>query len=229
METVKPAIKAKKKITEVLINAQSSGAHSAPPAGADRFARARSRIKAAFTLADPVEPPIIVWPFHYIVCGTNPKFIPPGLFDDPARLLEFQTGFCRRHLEAVEDDFQPYLTPYYGTGILASAFGCRISFQPRRDPAVEAPCLQSPQDVAKMRLPDPGRDGLMPRTRNSSCHATRVSLRPLAAVYCISAATDRTWARSFGRSGACGRSTQAPWVSRKTSQIYSGHYRERFR
>lgn len=139
-------------------------------AESDRFARARSRIKAAFAMADPVEPPIIVWPFHYIVCGTDSHFIPPDLFTDPAKQMEFQVGFCRRHLGTVEDDFQPYLTPYYGTGILASAFGCRISFQPMRDPAVEAPCLQSPRDVARMRLPNPSRDGLMPRVLETAAY-----------------------------------------------------------
>lgn len=153
-----------------MTNSAHRNAPSVPPALCDRYARSQARIQAAFALAEPADPPIIVWPFHYIVCGTNPRFITSDLFDDPARLVEFQVGFCRRHLEAVDDDFQPYLTPYYGTGILASAFGCRMSFREMRDPSVEAPCLESPEDVARMRMPDPSRDGLMPRVLETAAY-----------------------------------------------------------
>jgi hypothetical protein len=127
-----------------------------------RFNRAQQRIRTAFALDDPVDPPIIVWPLHYIVFGTDPSAVPADLFDNPVRMIEFQTKWCEQHLQAIDDDFQPYLTPYYGTGILASAFGCKINFINGRDPSVAAPCLETPADAARLRLPDPERDGLMP-------------------------------------------------------------------
>lgn len=129
----------------------------------DRFAVSRKRIEAALAFADPAEPPVIVWPFHYIVCGSSPERIPPDLFENPARLTEYQKRICEEHLSAVVDDFVPYLTPYFGTGILASAFGCRMHFAPGRDPSVAAPCIQTVADAARLRLPNPQRDGLMPR------------------------------------------------------------------
>jgi hypothetical protein len=135
-----------------------------------RFTRAQQRIRAAFALADPVDPPVMVWPFHYIVFGTDPSAVPADLFDHPARLVEFQVKWCEQHLQAVEDDFQPYLTPYYGTGILASAFGCRINFAQGRDPSVAGPCLDSLADAARLRLPDPQRDGLMPRVLETAAY-----------------------------------------------------------
>lgn len=135
-----------------------------------RFKRAQGRICSAFALEDPVDPPVLVWPFHYIVFGTDPAAIPDDLFDRPERLVEFQTRWCEQHLEAVADDFQPYLTPYYGTGILASAFGCRTSWQPGRDPSVAGPCLETPADAARLRLPDPQRDGLMPRVLETAAY-----------------------------------------------------------
>ena len=137
---------------------------------AERYSRAQARLKAAFACAEPPDPPIIVWPFHYILCGTDPALLPEDLFERPEKLLEYQVFFCEQHLAAVEDDFQPYLTPYYGTGILASAFGCPMHFAPGRDPSVAAPCLTSTVDVAKLRPPNPERDGLMPRVLETAAY-----------------------------------------------------------
>ncbi len=132
-----------------------------PEAG--RREGAQRRITAAFALAEPTDPPVIVWPFHYIACGCDPARLPDDLFERPGAMTEFQTRLCEEHVEAVDDDFQPYLTPYLGTGVLASGFGCRMHFAPGRDPSVAGPCLQSVADAARLRLPDPQRDGLMPR------------------------------------------------------------------
>ena len=141
-----------------------------------RYARAQQRIRAAFApsarmdLAAPVDPPVIVWPLHYIVFGTDPAAVPENLFDDPACLLAFQVKWCEQHLQAVDDDFQPYLTPYYGTGILASGFGCEINFSHGRDPSVAGPCVTSPAEAARLRLPDAQRSGLMPRVLETAAY-----------------------------------------------------------
>lgn len=137
---------------------------------ASRFARAQQRITAAFNQADPVEPPVIVWPFHYIACGCDPDRLPADLFESAAGMTAFQTRICEEHLSAVDDDFQPYLTPYLGTGVLASAFGCRMLFAPGRDPSVAEPCVTSVADAAKLTLPDPQRDGLMPRVLETAAY-----------------------------------------------------------
>jgi hypothetical protein len=145
------------------MNAPDRRSHEAKACGRDRFVAAQSRIRAAFALADPVDPPVMVWPFHYIACGCDPERLPPDLFESPAAMTEFQTRFCEEHLAAVDDDFQPYLTPYLGTGILASGFGCHMHFAPGRDPSVAAPCITSVADAARLKMPDPERDGAMPR------------------------------------------------------------------
>lgn len=135
-----------------------------------RYALAQRRIQAAFDLADPVDPAVMVWPVHYIVYGTDPEAVPEDLFENAKRLMEFQVKWCEQHLAAVQDDFQPYLTPYYGTGILASAFGCKTNFYPGRDPSVAGPCITSPAEAARLRLPDPQRDGLMPRVLETAAY-----------------------------------------------------------
>ena len=135
-----------------------------------RLEAARTRIRAAFNWAEPADPPIIVWPLHYIVFGTAPDKLPLDLFDNPASLMAFQQHICEAHLAAIQDDFVPYLTPYYGTGVLASAFGVETRFAPGRDPSAGEPCLHTHADVARLRLPNPERDGLMPRVLEAAAY-----------------------------------------------------------
>lgn len=146
----------------------------------ERLARSKQRICKAFEMAEPVEPPVIVWPLHYIIFGTDPKRIPPGLFDDPRLLMEFQSRICEQHLESLDDDFIPYLTPYFGTGILASAFGVKIEFRENRDPSPGLPCIESPADIAKLKLPDPERSGLMPRVLEAAAYMRAHGQFPVA-------------------------------------------------
>ena len=124
-----------------------------------RFARAQERITAAFALADPLDPPVMIWPFHYIACGCDPARLPDDLFESAASMTAFQTRFCEEHLQAVDDDFQPYLTPYLGTGVLASAFGCRMHFAPWRDPSVAEPCVERRRMWPNSRCPTRQRSG----------------------------------------------------------------------
>lgn len=145
-----------------------------------RFARSQARIRAAFDLADPVDPPVMVWPLHYIAWGTAPDRLPPDLFDKPDVMTQFQTRLCEGHMATVDDDFQPYLTPYLGTGILASGFGCRTQFAPGRDPSVAAPCVETPADAAKLKIPDPERDGLMPRVLEWAAYMRAHGTYPVA-------------------------------------------------
>jgi hypothetical protein len=136
----------------------------------ERQARSQQRTRSAFAFMEPVDPPIIVWPLHYIVFGTDPGQVPSDLFDSPARLMDFQERICEAHIIAIDDDFQPYLTPYYGTGVLASGFGVSTYFSPGRDPSAGPPCIESPADAAKLRMPNPECDGLMPRVLEAAAY-----------------------------------------------------------
>jgi hypothetical protein len=118
----------------------------------------------------PADPPVMVWPLHYIVFGTAADKLPPDLFENPASLMAFQQRICEAHLAASDDDFVPYLTPYFGTGVLASAFGVQTRFAPGRDPSAGEPVVHTPAAVAHLRLPDPQRDGLMPRVLEAAAY-----------------------------------------------------------
>lgn len=87
-------------------------------------------------------------------------------YEDPAVMLKYQEDGHFWHLSNVEDDTIPYFMPWFGTGVLASAFGCAVRM-PTEDtlefePACVTHCLESPKDVAHLKMPDPYKDGLMP-------------------------------------------------------------------
>jgi len=117
--------------------------------------------RAEVTSAEDV--PLLINAPCYFAFGTYDK--PEDYFTNPASMVEYQSDGYERHLAEIEDDLVPYFMPWFGTGVLASAFGCEIAFPsgPGDDPAVARPCISSPADVAALKMPDPYRDGWMPR------------------------------------------------------------------
>ncbi len=107
--------------------------------------------------------PLIINTPCYFAFGTHDK--PDDYFTNPSAMVRYQVAAWARHLEYVHDDAVPYFMPWYGTGVLASAFGARIRFPETRgeDPSVSGPLLESPAAIARLRHPDPEKDGLMPR------------------------------------------------------------------
>jgi len=125
-----------------------------------------AKIERAFARAEvaaPEEVPVMVNAPCYFAFGTADK--PADYLTNPASMVEYQARGYERHLAEVGDDLVPYFMPWFGTGVLASAFGCeiRLPAAPDDDPAVAGPCLHSPADVARLKMPDPYRDGWMPR------------------------------------------------------------------
>ena len=133
--------------------------------GYDLSARIK-KIARAFNreeVKDPDDVPILVNTPCYFAFGSRDK--PADYFTNPASMLAYQSRGYEKHLQCVNDDYVPYFMPWYGTGVLASAFGCAIKMPDvlDDDPAVAGPCITSPADAAHLKLPDPTRDGWMPR------------------------------------------------------------------
>lgn len=130
-----------------------------------RVARIAPKMRAVFRHEPLDEPPLIVSSAFFWVAGLDPATLPPDYFTDPAAMTAFQERAYHDQLVSIDDDFVPYLMPWFGTGVVASAFGCGIEFPPGQDPAVnpEHYPVRSAEDVRKLRIPDPERDGLMPR------------------------------------------------------------------
>ena len=142
----------------------------------------QAKIERAFHLAEVTSPedvPIIVnTPGYFAFAGIH---VPEDYFTNPASMVAYQANGFEAHLAAVNDDTVPYFMPWFGTGVLASAFGCPITLAegPGNDPAVAAPCVTSPKDVAHLRLPDPSRDGWMPRVLDAIDYARAESDLPI--------------------------------------------------
>lgn len=125
-----------------------------------------AKIRRAFN-CEPVtsaeDVPILVNTPAYFSFGSKDK--PQDYYTNLASMLAYQANGYETHLKRVNDDYVPYFMPWFGTGVLASAFGAKVHVpdDPADDPAVLEPLIKTPADVARLRLPDPTRDGWMPR------------------------------------------------------------------
>lgn len=135
------------------------------------FARAEVRSAEDF--------PVLVNTPCYFAFATYDK--PEDYFSNPASMVQYQESGYERHLSEIDDDLLPYFMPWFGTGVLASGFGCEIVLQPGpgNDPAVAGPCIDSPSDISKLRMPDPYRDGWMPRVLQTIDYARANSDLPI--------------------------------------------------
>ena len=129
-----------------------------------RLEKVKAKTAAVFAFQDLDPPPFIVNSALYWVAGLEPETFPDEYFDDPTVMTNFQERTYYEQVQAIDDDFVPYLMPWFGTVVAASAFGCQIQFQPKLDPAVNPRWypVQTSEDVRKLRMPDPDKDGLMP-------------------------------------------------------------------
>ena len=133
------------------------------------FARRMEKVKAktadVFAFRKVDRPPFIVNAAPYWAFGLHPENFPDRYYDDPEVMTQFQERNYYEQVLAVDDDFVPYLMPWFGTAVTASALGCRVDFLVKMDPAVNPGVypVRSPADVKRLRIPNFERDGLMPR------------------------------------------------------------------
>ena len=133
-----------------------------------------AKIRGAFNrqpIVSADDVPILINAPYYFSFGSLDK--PSDYYFSPASMLAYQAAGFEKHLRLVNDDLVPYFMPWFGTGVLASGFGAaiRVPEDPSDDPAVAAPCIRSPKDIALLKLPDPNRDGWMPRVLESIDYA----------------------------------------------------------
>jgi len=144
--------------------------------------RRLEKIEHTFAMADVSssdDVPILANTPCYFAFSTYDK--PDDYFTNPASMVGYQESGFARHLAEIEDDVVPYFMPWFGTGVLASGFGSRIVIAkgPGNDPSVDGPCVTSIADARRLRLPDPDRDGWMPRVLAAIDHARAHSDLPV--------------------------------------------------
>jgi hypothetical protein len=144
--------------------------------------RRKEKIRLAFEkvpLTDAEMLPILIGTPCYFGFGNKPR--PRAYWEDPKVMVEFQENAYMSHLTQIHDDMVPYFMPWFGTGVLASAFGSTIMPATGNgdDPAVIDTIVQSPADIAKLKLPDPYRSGWMPKVVEFIEYARRHSDLPI--------------------------------------------------
>ncbi len=107
--------------------------------------------------------PFFICNTSYWLDGVSKEKYPHSYFDDPKNMMDYQLAKIDFHLKNFDDCYIPFLFPWYGTGVVPSALGCKITFTENSDPAVSANFISDPQQIKDMKRPDPYTDGLMPR------------------------------------------------------------------
>ncbi len=130
-----------------------------------RLEKVKVKTADVFAFKEVEQPPFIVNSALYWVFGLDTDTFPPDYFDDPAVMTNFQERTYYDQVKEIDDDFVPYLMPWFGTVVTASAFGCKIEFLPKQDPAANPRYypIQKPEDIKALTIPDPDKDGLMPK------------------------------------------------------------------
>jgi len=131
----------------------------------NRLAKVQAKTADVFRFKELKVPPFMVNGALYTAFGSDPRTFPEAFFDDPAVMMNFQERILYDQIKEIDDDFVPYLMPWFGTIVTASAFGCQIEFPYKGDPAANPRYypVHTPADIQKLRLPDPEKNGLMPR------------------------------------------------------------------
>ena len=130
-------------------------------------------------VSQPEDVPVIAGTPTYFAFASADK--PADYFTNPRSMLGYQERSCETHLSEVQDDFVPYFMPWFGTGVLAAAFGCpyRLESPPGQDPAVLAGCVQEVADIRRLKMPDAEHDPLMRRVLECMELAARTSDLPV--------------------------------------------------
>ncbi len=130
-----------------------------------RLQSVKAKTADVFAFRKTDHPPLIVNGAFYTIFGMDTDTLPDDYFDDPGQMTAFQERMYYDQVREIADDFVPYLMPWFGTAVVASAFGCPVNFYPKLDPAADPHFypVATPHDVRSLQIPDPEKDGLMPR------------------------------------------------------------------
>lgn len=121
-------------------------------------------IKEAFLFKNNVSP-YIINDVNYWVFGEQEDNIPEGYFgDDPSIMFQQQITKITNHYKQYKNDcYSAFLMPWFGTGVLASAFGTQVRMFDKMDPAVEMSTIKNVEEMDNLTMPDLHNDGLLPR------------------------------------------------------------------
>lgn len=111
------------------------------------------RIENAFNFKNNKieEVPLIIQTVNASATGNNYESFPKDYFDNPKSMLDYQVKKNEEHLEKVDDDYVPFLNPWYGVCVIPDYFGSKIIFPKEGDPAASS-SINSIYDIKKIEL-----------------------------------------------------------------------------
>ena len=129
----------------------------------DRNTESMELTRRAFEFRDTKDVPFIFNTANYFSFGYAPEELPDDYYTSPQAMLDRQTRQFENHFRCIEDNYVPYLMPWYGTGVTASAFGIGVNFLEKMDPTTEVPDFRDPDDIDALTIPDFETAGVMPK------------------------------------------------------------------
>lgn len=146
-----------------------------------RLAKVKAKTADLFAFKEVKQPPFLVngagyWRFAY-----EPETFPDELFHDPAVMTHAQERMYYDQIREIDDDFVPYLMPWFGTYVVSSAFGCQIQYPPKGDPVIDprSRFVHTADDIKKLKIPNPAKDGLMPKVLEYMAYMKQNSFLPV--------------------------------------------------
>ncbi len=122
----------------------------------DKFKKSSERVKKAFNyeIDDFREVPLIIQTNSYWLTGHDPDDIPDDYYENPASMMNFQIKGIEEHLEKVDDDYIPYLMPWYGVSLIPGVFGSTVKFPEKQDPWCADFGIKDMESIKKLEIPD---------------------------------------------------------------------------
>jgi len=121
-----------------------------------RYRSSIERIKKAFNfeIDNFSEVPLVIQSNSYWLTGHDPEEIPDDYFNNPQSMLQFQERGNEEHIEKIDDDYIPYLMPWYGVALIPGVFGSELLFPGKVDPSCTVFGIKSIEDIDKLEVPD---------------------------------------------------------------------------
>ncbi|MFC2159280.1 uroporphyrinogen decarboxylase family protein [Actinomycetota bacterium] len=147
-----------------------------------RYKSSKERLRKAFNfeIDDFREVPLILQTNSYWLTGHDPEEIPDDYFDNPQSMLHFQEEGIEEHLEKVDDDYIPYLMPWYGVALMSGAFGSKVIFPKKIDPSCASFSVEDLEDIGKLKMPDFEENFFTKKVLDTIRHFTENSDWPIA-------------------------------------------------
>lgn len=126
-----------------------------------RIERSEALLREVYAFKNK-KPAVVMVDCNYWTFGDLLEEIPDDHYTNPEAALRYQTEKIERHFNEIPNDaYIPFLHPWYGTGVLASAFGIELICNPKADPAANMSSMKSPEEIDALPVPVVGESGAM--------------------------------------------------------------------